>query len=180
MSYSIYLLCLGFFNLSLSLWDWSLMFMWSDRSFSLSKCLPDKDLQEHISSWVELGLLICYRKRKCTPREVVEFLNKVLERTYRNWVFAQVIWIGESIQRHETLLWIRYCQEAGVILWVFFLIYLFVWLCLGLSCIGEGNGSPLQCSCLENPRDGGAWWAAVYGVTQSRTWLKRLSSSSSR
>ena len=49
-----------------------------------------------------------------------------------------------------------------------------------LSCIGEGNGNPLQCSCLENPRDGGAWWAAVYGVTQSWTRLKRLSSSSSR
>ena len=49
-----------------------------------------------------------------------------------------------------------------------------------LSCIGEGNGNPLQCSCLENPRDGGAWWAAVYGVAQSRTWLKWLSSSSSR
>ena len=49
-----------------------------------------------------------------------------------------------------------------------------------LSCIGEGNGSPLQCSCLENPRDCGAWWAAVYGVAQSRTQLKRLSSSSSR
>ena len=48
-----------------------------------------------------------------------------------------------------------------------------------LSCIGEGNGNPLQCSCLENSRDGGAWWAAVYGVTQSRTWLKWLSSSSS-
>ena len=47
-----------------------------------------------------------------------------------------------------------------------------------LSCIGEGNGNPLQCSCLENPRDGGAWWAAVYGVTQSWTRLKRLSSSS--
>ena len=46
-----------------------------------------------------------------------------------------------------------------------------------LSCIGEGNGNPLQCSCLENPRDGGAWWA-VSGVTQSRTRLKRLSSSS--
>ena len=46
-----------------------------------------------------------------------------------------------------------------------------------LLCIGEGNGNPLQCSCLENPRDGGAWWAAVYGVTQSRTWLNRLSSS---
>ena len=49
-----------------------------------------------------------------------------------------------------------------------------------LSCIGEGNGNPLQCSCLENPRAGGAWWAAVYGVAQSRTRLKRLSSSSSR
>ena len=48
-----------------------------------------------------------------------------------------------------------------------------------LSCTGEGNGNQLQCSCLENPRDGGAWWAAVYGVAQSRTRLKRLSSSSS-
>ena len=48
-----------------------------------------------------------------------------------------------------------------------------------LSCIGEGNGNLLQCSCLENPRDGGAWWAAIYGVAQSRTRLKRLSSSSS-
>ena len=49
-----------------------------------------------------------------------------------------------------------------------------------LSCIGEGNGNPLQCSCLENPRDGGASWAAVCGVAQSRTRLKRLSSSSSK
>ena len=49
-----------------------------------------------------------------------------------------------------------------------------------LSCIGEGNGNPLQCSCLENPRDRGSWWAAVFGVAQSRTRLKRLSSSSSR
>ena len=45
-----------------------------------------------------------------------------------------------------------------------------------LSCIGAGNGNPLQCSCLENPRDGGAWWAAIYGVAQIRTRLKRLSS----
>ena len=48
-----------------------------------------------------------------------------------------------------------------------------------LSCIGEGNGNPLQCSCLENPMDREAWWAAVYGVAQCRTRLKRLSSSSS-
>ena len=46
-----------------------------------------------------------------------------------------------------------------------------------LSCIGEGNGNPLQCSCLENPRDGGTWWAAVYGVAQSWTQLKQHSSS---
>ena len=49
-----------------------------------------------------------------------------------------------------------------------------------LSCIGLGNGNPLQCSCLENPRDREAWWAAVYGVAHSRTQLKRLSSSSNR
>ena len=48
-----------------------------------------------------------------------------------------------------------------------------------LACIAEGNGNPLQCSCLENPRDGGAWWAAIYGIAQSWTRLKRLSSSSS-
>ena len=48
-----------------------------------------------------------------------------------------------------------------------------------LSCIGEGNGNRLQCSCLENPRDGRVWWAAVYEVAQSQTQLKRLSSSSS-
>ena len=46
-----------------------------------------------------------------------------------------------------------------------------------LSCIGEGNGNPLQCSCLENPRGGRTWWAAIYGVEQNRTRLKRLSSS---
>ena len=49
-----------------------------------------------------------------------------------------------------------------------------------VSCIGEGNGNPLQCSCLENPRGGEPWWAAIYGVAQSRTRLKWLSSSSSR
>ena len=48
-----------------------------------------------------------------------------------------------------------------------------------LSCVGKGNGNPLKCSCLENPRDGGAWWAAVYGVAQSRTRLKQLSGGSS-
>ena len=50
--------------------------------------------------------------------------------------------------------------------------------CCTFICMGEGNGNPLQSSCLENPMDRGAWWAAVYGVAQSQTQLKRLSSSS--
>ena len=62
------------------------------------------------------------------------------------------------------------CQESDTTEWLPFHF--------SLSCIGEGNGNPLQYSCLENPRDRGAWWAAVYGVTQSRTRLKWLSSSS--
>ena len=62
------------------------------------------------------------------------------------------------------------CYESDTIEWLHFHF--------SLSCIGEGNGNPPQCSCLENPRDGGAWWAAVYGVAQSRTRLKRLSCSS--
>ena len=63
------------------------------------------------------------------------------------------------------------CYESDTTEWLHF--------DFSLSCIGGGNGNPLQCSCLENPRDSRAWWAAVYGVAQSRTRLKRLSSSSS-
>ena len=63
------------------------------------------------------------------------------------------------------------CEESDTTEWLHF--HFSLW------CIGEGNGNLLQCSCLENPRDGGAWWAAVYSVTQSQTRLKRLSSSSS-
>ena len=63
------------------------------------------------------------------------------------------------------------CEESDTTEWLHFHF--------SLSCIGEENGNPLQYSCLENPRDGGAWWAAVYGVAQSRTWLKQFSSSSS-
>ena len=64
------------------------------------------------------------------------------------------------------------CKESDTTEWLHFHF--------SLSCIGEGHGNPLQYSCLENSRDRGAWWAAVYGVTQSRTLLKRLSSSSSQ
>jgi len=83
----------------------------------------------------------------------------------------------------STLAWkIRWTEEPGGLQSIGLLRVGHDWatsLSLFTSCIGEGDGNPLQCSCLENPRDGGAWWAAVYGVAQSRTWLKRLSSSSS-
>ena len=65
----------------------------------------------------------------------------------------------------------RGCEESDTTEWLHFHF--------SLSCTGEGNGNPLQCSCLENPMDGGAWWAAVYGVAQSRTRLTWLSSRSS-
>ena len=68
-------------------------------------------------------------------------------------------WLGKNI----------YCKESDTTERLHFHF--------SLSCIGEGNGNPLQCSCLENPRDGGAWWSAIYGAAQSRTRLKRLSSS---
>ena len=79
----------------------------------------------------------------------------------------------------STLAWeIPWTEEPGRLQSMWLLRVGHDWATL-LSCIGEGNGNPLQYSCLENPRDRGAWWAAVYGVTQSRTQLTQLSSSSS-
>ena len=81
----------------------------------------------------------------------------------------------------STLAWkIPWTEEPGRLKFMWSLRVGHDWatsLLFSLSCIGEGNGNPLQCSCLENPRDNRAWWAAVYGVAQSRTWLKQLSSS---
>ena len=79
------------------------------------------------------------------------------------WKFP---WMEEPGRLHP---WGR--EESDTTEWLYFQF--------SLSCIGEGNGNPLQCSCLENPRDGGAWWAALYGVAQSQTRLMQLSSSSS-
>ena len=90
----------------------------------------------------------------------------------RQWHPTPVLLPGKSHGRRSLVgcsPWSR--EELGMTEWLHFHF--------SLSCIGEGNGNPLQCSCLENPRDGGAWWAAVYGVAQGRTRLKRLSSSSS-
>ena len=90
----------------------------------------------------------------------------------RKWQPTPVFFPGESQGRGSLVgchLWGR--TESDTTEWLHFHF--------SLSCIGEGNGNPLQCTCLENPRDGGAWWAAVYGVAQSQTRLKWLSSSSS-
>ena len=90
-----------------------------------------------------------------------------------------------TIKCWATLLqmWYSYSENEREMFWVFFSTIFGIVesniLHFSLSCIGEGNGNPLQCSCLENPRDGEAWWAADYGVAQSQTRLKRLSSSSS-
>ena len=90
----------------------------------------------------------------------------------RQWHPTPVLLPGKSHGRRSLVgcsPWDR--EESDTTEWLHFLF--------SPSCIGEGNGNPLQYSCLENPRDGGAWWAAVYGVAQSRTRLKQLSSSSS-
>ena len=90
----------------------------------------------------------------------------------RQWQPTPVLLPGKSHGRRSLVgcsLWGR--EELDTTEWLHFHF--------SLSCIREGNGNPLQCSCLENPRGGGDWWAAVYGVAQSQTRLKRLSSSSS-
>ena len=98
------------------------------------------------------------------------FINTEYRR--RQWHPTPVLWPGKSHGRRSLVgcsPWGR--EESDVTERLHFPF--------SLSCIGEGNGNSLQCSCLENPRDMGAWWAAVYGVAQSWTQLKRLSSSSS-
>ena len=88
----------------------------------------------------------------------------------RWWIF---IWWGIAGPHSSTLAWrLPWTEEPGRLQSMGSLRVGHDW-ATSLSCIGEGNGNPLQCSCLENPRDGGAWWAAVYGVTQSQTQLKR-------
>ena len=86
---------------------------------------------------------------------------------------------GSSMAPHSTLSWkIPWTEEPGRLQSMGSLRVghdSVTYFHFSLSCIREGNGNPLQCSCLENPRDGGTWWAAIYGVAQSRTRLKQLS-----
>ena len=101
-------------------------------------------------------------------RPSVYLLQKVIQR--RQWHATPVLLPGKSHEQKSLVgcsPWGREESDMTERLHFHF----------SLSCTGEGNGNPLQCSCLENPRDRGAWWAAVYGVAQSRTRLKRLSSS---
>ena len=91
----------------------------------------------------------------------------------RHWHPTPVLLPGKSHGRRSLVGCSPWgCKESDTTEWLRFHF--------SFSCTGEGDGNPLQCSCLENLRDGGAWWAAVYGVTQSRTWLKWLGSSSSK
>ena len=88
----------------------------------------------------------------------------------RRWQPTPVLLPGKSHGRRSLVSCSPWgCEESETTEWLHFHF--------SLSCTGEGNGNPFQSSCLENPRDGGAWWAAVYGVAQSRTRLKWLGSS---
>ena len=139
-------------------------------------------LQLLSGSWKSF-LKLCYRTspgvqwfRVCLPMQAgsLHFLI---------WGWFHMPWEKTMATHASTLVWkIPWMEEPGRLQsmglprvrhteWLHFHF--------SLSCIGEGNGNPLQCSCVENPRDRGAWWAAVYGVAQSRTRLKWLSSSSS-
>ena len=107
-----------------------------------------------------------------------EFQDNCLWVTLWNYKLKTVSQEKAMAPHSSTLAWkIPWMEEPGRLQSMGSLLVGHAW-ASSLSRIGEGNGNPLQCSCLENPRDGGAWWAAVYGVAQSRTRLKRLSSGS--
>ena len=98
----------------------------------------------------------------------VEKRNRIARDLSKRWHPTPVLLPGKSHGRRSLVgCSPRGCEESDMTVWLHFHFL--------LSCIGEGNGNPLQCSCLENPRDGGAWWVAVYRVAQSQPRLKRLS-----
>ena len=141
----------------------------------------------YISSWINTGfyhvisfvllhslrpLLIHLSSDAFNLHGAVKFGSLLWEQQRRWWHPTPVLLPGKSHGWRSlgaSSPWVR--EESDTTDWLLFHF--------SLSHIGEGNGNPLQCSCLENPRDGGAWWAAVHGVEQSRTRLNRLSSSSS-
>ena len=104
--------------------------------------------------------------------EIILFVIDKYSNRRRQWQPTPVLLTGKSHGERSLVGCSPWgCCESDTTEWLYFRF--------SISCIGERNGNPLQYSCLENPRDGGAWWTAIYGVAQSRTRLKRLSSSSS-
>ena len=133
-------------------------------------CLLTEPQSKHHLQYVN-GLI----QHECHPTIFAIFYQLEASHTScqrRQWHPTPVLLPGESHGRRSLVgysPWGR--EESHTTEWLHFHF--------SLSCIGEGKGNPLQCSCLENPRDGGAWWAVVYGVAQGQTRLKRLGSSSS-
>ena len=107
-----------------------------------------------------------YRPRRMDKIKRLTTRN-VIESVLMRWMNLESIIQSEVSQKKKKITYI-YAYIWNLERWYW-------WIYLQGS-NGEGNGTPLPYSCLENPMDGGAWWAAVYGVAQSRTWLKRLSS----
>ena len=125
-----------------------------------------KILQVRLQQYVNHDLPVVqagFRKGKGT-RDQIANICWIIEKAREKFLYFCFIDYAKALQSMGSL-------ESDTTEWLQFHF--------SLSCIGEGHGNPLQCSCLENPRDGEAWWAAVYGVAQSQTQLKWLSSSSS-
>ena len=162
--------------------------------FCKRKCLHEHESQSWTSSWCNWDMATACRrwlsreiKKNRVTWEMVLVVNLVW--FVINWVWSKKerehvknnprVWLGFQIdvciifRNTESLIYSSVSSNGGVLIPSNRGSLEICW-------IGEGNGNPLQCSCLENPRDSGAWWAAVYGVAQSWTRLKQLSCSSSR
>ena len=115
----------------------------------------------------------CQKQKSFAISTAILFNHYVMQNNQRRqWHPTPVLLPGKSHGRRSLVGYSPWgCEESDITERILFHF--------SLSCIGEGNGNPLQCSCLESPRDGGAWCAAIYGVEQSQTRLKRLGSSSS-
>ena len=147
----------------------------SDENFSFTKSLTNRYVTYIWIFFIETAYLIFLI---CTKIKLYFFLGgrglfslPLLHRSTRQWQPTPVLLPRKSHGRRSLegcSPWGRWGSDTTERLHFHF----------SPSCSGEGNGNPLQCSCLENPRDGRAWWAAVYGVAQSWTWLKWPSSSS--
>ena len=136
-------------------------------AISSSRDLPDSGIEPESSALVG-GLFTTEPKGNVNKQSVlIKYLDLIRR---RQWHPIPVILPGKSHGRRSLVGYSPWGRKESDTTKRFHFHFL-------LSCIGEGNGNPLQHSCLENPRDGGAWWAAVFGVAQSRTLLKQLSSS---